>query len=163
MNSLQTRRILRYAEYGLLVFIIGLLVLFLLNRVETLHKNAERMAVMGEINALRASVVSAQNSPKDVSLKNLSRMNPLRILQTPPKNYLGPVENLQEREIPPGSWYFFTKESLLIYKCHYAHDFSFTQEPTRSLRLALESPDEITQKPGLAVLACDMNICLTSR
>ena len=152
MDSLSTRRFLRYAEYGLLVVIIGLIALFLLNRVQEVHKNAERMAVIGEINSLRAGVVAAQKFPGT---------NPVLLLQSPPRNYLGPVENPQERDIPPGSWFYRPDQGCLVYKAHYAHDFPFLEEPTRKLRFTLKRPDRLQQRHQGGILACNPDMCLT--
>ena len=164
MDSLTARRFLRYAEYGLLILIIGLIALFLFHRVRTTQKQAERMAVMGEINAMRAGVVAMQDPPEATSQKDLPGMNPVRLLlQTPPKNYLGPVRTPDERDIPPGSWYFRPDKGLLIYKARFVLDFPFTKEPTRRIRLALESPRQLRIGSKRRILACKPDICLTSR
>ncbi len=152
MDSLSTRRLLRYAEYGLLVIIIGLIVLFFLNQVQDVHRNAERMAVMGEINSLRAGVVAARKLPGP---------NPVLLLESTPRNYLGPVKDSQERDIPSGSWFYRPDQELLIYKAHYAHDFPFLKEPTRKLRLTLMRPDRLQQKHQGNILACNPDACLT--
>lgn len=163
MQSLTARRILRYAEYGLLALIIGLLALFLLNRVHTVHRHAERMSIIGEINSLRAGVVTMRDSPKNASIKDLSGMDPFRLVQDPPANYLGPVRNPEQRDISPGSWYYDANNDLLIYKARFAHNFPFTKAPTRELRLALDPPNQIPQDPQPNILACGMTICLTIR
>ena len=164
MDSLTARRFLRYAEYGLLILIIGLIALFLFHRVRTTQKQAERMAVMGEINAMRAGIVAMQDPPEAASQKDLPGMNPVRLLlQTPPKNYLGPVRTPDERDIPPGSWYFRPDKGLLIYKARFVLDFPFTKEPTRKLQFALESPPLASPKLERRILACGRNLCLTSR
>ena len=164
MDSFTTRRFLRYAEYGLLVLIIGLIALFLLNRVRSIQKHAERMAVMGEINAMRAGVLAMQNPPEGTSKRDLPGMNPVRLLlRTPPRDYLGPVQTTHERNIPPGSWYFLRDKGFLVYKARFALDFSFTKEPTRRIRLALESPRQLRIGSQRRVLACKPDICLTSR
>jgi len=163
MDSPTSRRFLRYAEYGLLVLIIGLIALFLLNRVRTIQKHAERMAVMGEINAMRAGVVAMLEPPEGTSKKDLPGMNPVRLLQAPPKNYLGPVRNPQERDISPGTWYFRPDKGLLVYKTRFALEFPFTKEPTRKLQFALESPPLASPKLERRILACGRNLCLTSR
>jgi len=121
------------------------------------------MAVIGEINALRAGVVAMQDPPEGISKKELSGMNPILLLQGPPKNYLGSVRDPQEKDITPGSWYFRPEKGLLVYKARFPHDIPFTQEPTRKLQFALESPGRLSVKSERRILACGPNICLTSQ
>ena len=161
MLSLINKNHLRYAEYGLLVIIIGLIVLFLLNRVDTIHKNAERMAIMGEINALRGGVVALIDPPEDTTAEDLRNMNPVQLLESPLGNYLGPVRNPTEREIPPGSWYFRPDRGVLVYRANFAHDFPFTEEPTRKLRLTIEPQKQAERVQERRILACGPHICLT--
>jgi hypothetical protein len=162
MKSLIGKNHLRYAEYGLLVIIISLVVLFFLNRVRAVHKNAERMAILGEINAMRGGVVAMLKPPKNIPQQNGTGMNPLQVLQTPPKNYLGPIENPEDTEIPPGSWYFHPENSTLVFWSRYTHEFPFTQKPTRRIRLRLEKPHKAHLRPNQRILTCGQNICLTA-
>ena len=163
MDSLSTRRFLRYAEYGLLVLIIGLIALFFLNRVQEVHRNAERMAIMGEINALRGGTITLLHPPEENTAEDLRAMNPVQLLETPPENYIGLIRNPREREIPPGSWYFFPDRGVLVYRARFAHDFPFTNEPTRRLRFTIEPKRKANLVPEQRVLACGPHICLTAQ
>lgn len=162
MQSLNNRRFLRYAEYGFLALFIGILVLFFLNRVRSVHKNAERMAVMGEVNALRGGAVAMLDPPEGTPEEGVSGMNPVRLLQAPPKNYLGEIEDPESEDIPAASWYFHPDKHVLIYRARFAHEFPFTRETTKRLRLRLRPPEKAQSLPRSSVLACGPYICLTS-
>jgi hypothetical protein len=156
-------RTLRYAGYGLLALTIGLIALSLLNRANSLYKQAERLMVMGEINAMRGAVTTMLDPLNGTTARSLNSLNPVQFLRIPPKNYLGSIPESQIRTIPRGSWYFRPKRGQLVYKAHYAHKFPFFREPVRKLRLTLTSPYTAKHEPQQRLLACGLDICLTVR
>ena len=162
MPSLIGKNHLRYAEYALLVIIIGLIVLFLLNKVENLQKDAERMSLIVEINSMRAGVIAAiDNPPFDLDQVDHPH-NPVHILKKPPKNYLGIIRDPKHKDIPAGSWYFDPKESALVYKARFEHTLPFFEEPRLRIELHLMRTSQLRSDPAKKLVARGPHVCLTS-
>jgi len=162
MQSLIDKKYLRYAEYTLLVIIIGLIVLFLLYKVENLQKDAERMKLIGEINSMRAGVIAAiDNPPFDLDQVDHPH-NPVHILKKPPKNYLGVIRDPKHKDIPAGSWYFDPKESVLVFKARFEHTLPFFDKPRQRIELRLMRTSQLRSDAQEELVSRGAHVCLTS-
>jgi len=163
LQSRETGRHLRYAEYGLLVVIICIIVLFLLNEVGDVHKKAERMAVLGEINIMRGQVMAtlASDFSTDPAGKEEDR-NPVRIMQKKPDNYLGEISSPQQLDTPPGSWYYSTQTGFLVYKAKHELEFPFKELQATKIKLALMTQEQAKSNKTCKILSCGPKLCLTT-
>ena len=161
MENQISRRYLRYAEYGLLVIIIGLIVLFFFHRVGTVHKQAERMSLLGEINSMRGGVAAAIEEPPFDPDWHGSRQNPLRILQDPPQDYQGIVRAPEQDRLPQRSWYFCPEREMLVYKARFSHDLPFTAAQVRCLGFRLQKDCSGREDTEGRVLSAGPVYCLT--
>ncbi|MFW6414861.1 MAG: hypothetical protein ACOCZ2_00970 [Thermodesulfobacteriota bacterium] len=162
LQSRATGRYFRYAEYGLLVIIIAIIVLFLLDQIGGIHKKAERMAVLGEINTMRGEVIVRQAFDVSNSYSEKKKFrNPVRIMQKEPDSYLGEISHPEKVKIPEGSWYYDTKKGYLVYKARYEHKFPFQDRAVKEIRLALLPPKQAESNSTGKILSCGPKLCLT--
>ena len=163
VQSQETSRLLRYAEYGLLVIIICIIVLFLLNEVGDVHKKAERMAVLGQINTMRGEVMATVDSDfSDDSAGSEKFLNPVRIMQRKPSNYLGVISRPEQLDIPPGSWYYNTQTGFLVYKAKHELEFPFKERRVAKIKLALMTLEQAKSSKTTKILSCGPKLCLTA-
>ena len=162
MQSRIKFRELNYMELGLLVIIIGLIVIFLLDRVRGIHKQAERQLVIGQINTMRGKVMATLNREFSINFSGTETIrNPVRLMKEAPENYMGEISHPEQMDIPPGSWYFNTQNGFLIYKAKYEHEFPFTREAVTNIRLALMTLDQAEKIKTGNILTCGPKLCLT--
>ncbi|CAG0930230.1 MAG: hypothetical protein EFKGCFLK_01201 [Rhodocyclaceae bacterium] len=122
-----------------LALLSGLLYL-LLDRVLTMQEMAEKTEVEETVrsidHALRleaASRMARGGGPKRLPLE---KENPIKWLQTPPRNYLGEMEKPPGHAVP-AFWYFHPGERQLIYRPNRAEHLVVEGGGTRELRFAV--------------------------
>ncbi len=115
MASHHRRWVLRVFEWALLVAVVMLLIGVLLQKVEQLQTEAERLSFEGVVNSLNAAVMldSFVNNP----IAALSEGdNPMQLLDQLPSNYLGTWDDSDSAVQADGQWYFDKVQRLLIYR-----------------------------------------------
>jgi len=120
--DVRARALSRPAGFGLLELVvaiaaISILMYVLLDRIAWVQEMAEKTeseeTVRSIETALRleaASRVARGGAPDDLLLEN-----PVRWLQSPPRNYLGELA-ADPRECRPACWYYLTRPRLLVYR-----------------------------------------------
>lgn len=109
----------------LVVVIILVIILFLVafDRLLPLRGDAEAAHVARIVGALRSAVgmEAASRVTRDglPALAELEGINPMGLLQEWPDRYIGEVEGGDDREIPPGAWYFDRESDALAYRVRY--------------------------------------------
>lgn len=116
-------------ELAVSLAVLAGLLYFLLDRVLYMQEMAEKTEVEETVRSINfglrleaASRVARGPDPRRLSLE---KENPIKWLQTPPRNYLGEFANAPDGA-RPAYWYFHPHERQLIYR------------PNRSERLAVE-------------------------
>lgn len=106
-------------EFVLVVVIIGTLIMYVIDRVQNILADVERVAVVRVIGSLD-SAVNLQAAERVLAqgvdaIKNLEHVNPVNFLSEPLENYIGVRSDLLAAQLPPGSWYFDEDEKMLGY------------------------------------------------
>lgn len=118
-------------ELAVAIAALAGLLYFLLDRVLYMQEMAEKTEVEETIRSinygLRLEAASRAARGPDPKQQPLEKENPIKWLQTPPRNYLGEFVNAPDGA-KPAYWYFHSHERQLIYR------------PNRSERLAVEGP-----------------------
>jgi general secretion pathway protein G len=101
------------------ITIISALAVVALNLYYKLLVDVERTSMEHDLGVMR-SAISMQFAGYYVAgnmagLKNLVDSNPMDLLAEKPKNYLGVIAHYQIEDIEKGSWFYDSKEQVLIY------------------------------------------------
>ncbi|OEU62111.1 MAG: hypothetical protein BA870_03045 [Desulfuromonadales bacterium C00003094] len=109
------RWVLRVFEWALLVSVVMLLMGVLLQKVEQLQAEAERLSFEGVVNSLKAAVMldSFVNNPTEAISEG---DNPMQLMDQLPSNYLGILDASDPAVQADGQWYFDKVQRLLIYR-----------------------------------------------
>lgn len=127
-------------ELAVALAVLAGLLYFLLDRVLHMQEVAEKTEVEETVRsidyALRLEAASRMAREADPKRLPLEKENPIKWLQTPPRNYLG------EMEKPPGHarpafWYFHPGERQLIYRPNRAEHLMVGGKKGRELRFAV--------------------------
>ena len=121
-------------EYGITLFemlvmsvVLGVLSLFLFDRVLTYQEMAEKsavdMTIMNMRTGLRYQMADYLVQNQDQKIAGLVGQNPVKWLVTPPPNYLGETQGQPEKEIARGNWYFDTNMRELCYSVDKGRNF----------------------------------------
>lgn len=121
-------------EHGITLFemlvmsvVLGVLALFLLDRVQTYQEMAEKsavdMTIMNMRTGLRYQMADYLVQNQDQKIVGLVGQNPVKWLVTPPPNYLGEIQGQPEKEMARGKWHFDTKMRELCYSVDKGRNF----------------------------------------
>lgn len=106
-------------ELIIVIAILSILMSVFLDRVWYFQEMAEKAAMEENVGAIQSALTMlhakgfARGAPEDVN--RLTRENPVKWLQKPPRNYAGEFFNPTFHSVAPGSWIFDLKERELIY------------------------------------------------
>ncbi len=152
------RRGLRLFEVALVIGLISVLVVVILHRLDDLHSKAERLAARGVIRSLKGAVLMHTGTGKDTP-GTASGSNPMELIQDPPGNYLGELDDVQPEEIKGGQWYFDSDKSMLVYKIENVASFESDMDDSNRIFFSLRSTQSM-QTCLQHILACGPELCL---
>lgn len=141
-------------ETLLVLGLIAVLVLVALDRFVSLRVEAERTAMEGVVQALRAALLeralhsraSGDRGPAPDPLGS----NPMLWLGRPPLNYLGELAGPDPATIPGGQWYFDTRSRWLVYRVEHEAYFDTALPGAARIRFKLGVVNaDIKQDGGL--------------
>lgn len=114
-------------ELFVAAIVLGVLALFLLDRVLTYQEMAEKtaveMTIMNMRTGLRYQVAEFMVHNQDNEIAGLVGENPVKWLDPPPPNYIGELKSPRWDEIPPGNWYFDPGTRELCYRIKRKRNF----------------------------------------
>lgn len=106
-------------ELIIVIVIISLLLVLAISRLLALQVDAERVAMEMVLGTLRSAIgikVAEHIVRQDIrGLALLEDSNPMDRLAEPPANYLGAFDHPDPKALKDGSWYFDTRERVLVY------------------------------------------------
>jgi len=129
-------------ELAVALAVLAGLLYFLLDRVLYMQEMAENTEVeetVRSINyALRIEAASRLARGPEKGREPLERENPVKWLQTSPRNYLGEMSKVPEHA-RPAFWYFHPEERQLIYRPNRAGHLRIEGGKGRELRFAVRA------------------------
>lgn len=127
-------------ELAVALAVLSGLLYFLLDRVLYMQEMAEKTEVDETIRSinygLRLEAASRMTRGPDPKRLPLEKENPIKWLQTPPRNYLGELEK-PPAHAKPAYWYFHPVERQLIYRPNRAAHLTVEGKKGRELRFAV--------------------------
>jgi len=148
---------LRWSGFSLVELAVAIAVLsgllyFLLDRVLYMQEVAEKTEVEETVRSinygLRLEAASRLARGADAGRSPLEKENPIKWLQSPPRNYLGEFAKAPEGA-KPGYWHFHPGERQLIYKPNRAERLTVEGAKGKELRFAVRIDGDVSQ-PRLA-------------
>lgn len=135
-------------ELAVALAVLSALLYFLLDRVLTMQEMAEKTEVeetVRSINyALRLEAASRMARGPEPKRLPLEKENPIKWLQTPPRNYLGEMEKPPEHA-RPAYWYFHPGERQLIYRPNRAEHLKIEGGKSKELRFIVRAGGDLPQ------------------
>lgn len=135
-------------ELAVAVAVLAALLYFLLDRVLYMQEMAEKTEVeetVRSINyALRLEAASRLARGTDPKRLPLEKENPVKWLQTPPRNYLGELEKPPEHA-RPAYWYFHLGERQLIYRPNRTEHLKIEGGKSKELRFDVRAGGDLPQ------------------
>lgn len=126
-------------ELLVVAVMLGILALFLLDRVLTYQEMAEKatteMTIMNMRTGLRYQIAELLVSNQENKMAGLVGENPVKWLERAPPNYLGELKKPNWDEIPPGSWYFDLSRRELCYRVNGHRNFVSSQSGKQAVCL----------------------------
>ena len=146
MNNQGAASLNKRGEKGFTLFellvsavMLGILALFLLDRMLTYQEMAEKttveMTVMNMRTGLRYQIAEYMTQNRDNEIDRLAGENPVKWLESPPPNYLGELSKPRSEDIPPGSWYFDLSKRALCYRVNKSRNFVSEQSGKKTMCL----------------------------
>jgi len=109
-------------EFFIASVIIGLVAVFLLERLLSYQEYAEKAAmeltVTNMRSGLRLQVAELMTQERLNEMGTLVKQNPVHWLETSPPNYLGELAPPVPKTLAQGNWYFDTSRRELVYLPH---------------------------------------------
>jgi prepilin-type N-terminal cleavage/methylation domain-containing protein len=129
-------------EIVVVILLIGVLMTMAIDRMLQLQVVAEKVSVeqmlgnlQGAVNLQAAELVVDKGL---ASMKSLAGTNPMEYLQVPPANYIGLRNDTDAAQLPQESWYFDTKQNILVYTVKNTDYFETSLVGTPRIRLRVE-------------------------
>lgn len=139
-------------ETLLVLGLVAVLVLVALNRFVSVRVEAERVAMAGVVQALRAAaleqVLHSNVSGDRRNAAELKDSNPMLWLARPPLNYLGELAGPDPATIPGGQWYFDSASQLLVYRVDYEAYFDSPLPGAARARFKVGKDSADTERNG---------------
>ncbi len=139
-------------ETMLVLALIAVLILVALDRFVAVRVEAERTAMDGVVQALRAAVLERVLHSRVTGglghVTDLQGENPMLWLERPPLNYLGELAGPDPADIPGGQWYFDTRSRLLVYRVDHAAYFDSALPGAARIRFKLGVANADTSQDG---------------
>lgn len=127
-------------ELAVALAVLSALLYFLLEGVLYMQEMAEKTELEETVRsidyALRLEAASRLTRAPEPRRTPLEMENPVKWLQTPPRNYLGEMERPPAYARPP-YWYFDRRERQLVYRPNRAEHLTIEGEKVKELRFAV--------------------------
>ncbi len=150
-------------ELVVVVLLVGIFMIFAIDRMLRLQIEAERVSVQQVIASLK-SAVNLQAAEMVVSkginaIKTLENTNPMNYLQELPNNYLGAKNDRQAGDYLLASWYYDPLLSILVYKVKNINYFVSSLSGTPRIRLKVEAiyNEEVSNSGNKKVRGISLN------
>lgn len=129
-------------ELVVVVLLVGVFMIFAIDRMLRIQIDAERVSVQQTVAALK-SAISLQTAELVVSkglasIATLNHTNPMNYLQELPYNYLGMKNDHQASQYPAASWYYDPQLNVLVYTVKNHNYFVSSVAGTPRIRLKIE-------------------------
>lgn len=115
-------------ELIIVIIIISILLVVAISRLLALQVDAERVAMEMVLGTLRSAIgikVAEHIARQDIrGLAQLEGSNPMERLAELPANYLGALDHPDPKALRDGSWYFDTRDRVLVYLVRHKGYFS---------------------------------------
>lgn len=129
-------------ELLVVIALISTLATVLLNRLAYYQEAAEKANMEYTISALRSAlrlhIATLMVEGRAQQNILLAQQNPMNWLETKPGNYAGQFANPDSGAITPGSWYFDTADSTLVYLVRHGEYFESTNSGAKRVRLRMQ-------------------------
>ena len=144
---------LRWSGFSLVELAVAIAVLsgllyFLLDRVLYMQEVAEKTEVEETVRSINFAIgleaASRMARGADPKRLPLEKENPIKWLQTPPRNYLGELEKPPEHARPT-YWYFHSGELQLIYRPNRTEHLTIEGKRGKELRFVVRVDGDLSQ------------------
>jgi prepilin-type N-terminal cleavage/methylation domain-containing protein len=114
-------------ELVIVIVLISVLLVVAIDRLLAMKAMAERGAVEQVVGTIRSAIgirlaeLAVRNKLSQAS--SLAGTNPMLVLGERPQNYLGELFAPNPAALPPGNWYFDTRDGVLCYLVESAEHF----------------------------------------
>jgi general secretion pathway protein G len=131
-------------ELVIVVILIAIFIGVAIDRIWSLRIAAEQTTVIevrGVIESALGITVAARIARGQplAAIARLAGTNPIRLLATPPANYVGSFAHPGRHRIPGGSWYFNRSRRTLVYLVRFGHLFSSPLPGRKRIRFRVEA------------------------
>lgn len=137
-------------ELAAALVIIAILAAVALHKLAPILADAERTALENTVGILRSALginVASYLAKADLQgIQGLSGSNPMELLNEPPKNYLGVLD--ENSSVGDGVWYFDRKRSELVYRVQHTEVFRGSPGQPAEARFAVRSVYEDRNRNG---------------
>lgn len=137
-------------ELSAALVIIAILAAVALHKLAPIQADAERTALENTLGILRSALginVASYLAKADLrGVQDLVGSNPMELLNEPPKNYLGVLD--ENSSVGDGAWYFDRKRSELVYRVRHAEVFRGSPGQPAEARFAVRSVYEDRNRNG---------------
>lgn len=137
-------------ELAVALVIIAILAAVALHKLAPIQADAERTALENTVGILRSALginVASYLAKADLQgIQHLTGSNPMELLNEPPKNYLGVLD--ENSSVEDGNWYFDRKRSELVYRVRHAGVFRGSPGQPAEARFAVRSVYEDRNRNG---------------
>ncbi len=129
-------------ELVVVVLLVGVFMIFAIDRMLRIQIAAERVSVQQTVAALK-SAISLQTaelvlSQGLASIETLNNTNPMNYLQELPYNYIGLKNDHQASQYPAASWYYDPQLKVLVYTVKNGNSFVSSVAGTPRIRLKID-------------------------
>lgn len=129
-------------ELVVVILLVGVFMIFAIDRMLRIQIDAERVSVQQTIAALK-SAISLQTAELVVSkglasIATLKNTNPMNYLQELPYNYIGMKSDRQASQYPAASWYYDPQLNVLVYTVKNGNYFVSSVAGAPRIRLKIE-------------------------
>lgn len=128
-------------ELAVTLCVIGILGTVLLHKMNFYRQQAEDVAVGTTVvnmrTALRVRASQLMGVHDNAGLVHLATSNPIALLASPPRNYLGELEPSIGEELPRGNWFFHRKSGELIYLLNYGNFVAIEGQKSLNFKVKL--------------------------
>ncbi|MEA3362039.1 MAG: type II secretion system protein [Thermodesulfobacteriota bacterium] len=119
MRANHSQRGFTFLELVVVITVISALAVVALNYYYKLLVDVERTSMEHDLGVMRSAIsmqVAGHFVAGDMAgLEKLAGSNPMDLLSEKPNNYLGVISHYKIEDIEKGSWFYDSKEHMLIY------------------------------------------------
>ena len=124
---MRAERAFSLLELLIVIVVIGLLLAVAIERLLKVRFEAERAMVQSVMGALRSALyiefTGAATSGRMARLDTASGSNPMALLAERPDTYAGEFFGADPALFEPGTWYFDTRDRMLVYTVRFPERF----------------------------------------